>query len=185
MVRVNILFIADIPQCHARFGTAPTNNATLNTTHNGVKLKHAMMGTKLWNSLNSKFQIESMGSNEGFKMGGEYDGPMLRNYIRLRVKLSTKVGVLKIKEEFEKKELRDFGDDVTKFNTWFADTIISIISKEGEGCNKYLRQIFRAYLGCDNAKFKVAVETEQRAWIQNKLAADYSYLNLMNLGMVT
>ena len=40
-------------------------------------------------------------------------------------------------------------------------------------------------MGCDNAKFKIAVEEEQSVWIQSKLADDYSHDNLMDLGRVT
>ena len=176
---------ADTPKYFARFTTAATDDATLDAERNKMRLKHVMMGKKIWDSLSSEFQIDIMGSSGEFKYQGEYDGPTLWYFIRARVKPSTKVGASKLKERIEKKELRDFDDDVTKFNTWFTDTRTSIRREEGEGYNEYLRQLFRAYLGCDNDKFKVAVEEEQRAWIQGKLSDDYSHEHLMDLGRVT
>lgn len=42
-----------------------------------------------------------------------------------------------------------------------------------------------AYLGSDNAKFKITVEEEQRNWIQGNFPDNYSHENLMKLGKVT
>ena len=185
LVWANTTFGADTMHYHARFETTPVDTPTLNAARNKDKLKHVMMGKMLWNSLTLDFQVENMGSNEEFKMGSEYDGPLLWDFIKRRIKPSTKVGASKLKEGIEKKELRDFGDDVTKLNTWYGDTRLAIISEEGEGYNEYLRMLFRAYLGSDNAKFKIAVEEEHRKWIQGKLPTDYSHVNLMELGRVT
>ena len=127
------------------------------------------MGQKIWSSFKSKFQIEILGNNSEYKIGEEYDGPMLWDYIRRRIKTSTWVRASKLKGDIEKKEVRDFGNGVSKYNTWFEDTRRSIICKEGEGYNKYLRQLFRAYLNCENKEFKKAVKEEHRKWIQNKL----------------
>ena len=95
------------------------------------------------------------------------------------------MGTSKLKGDIEKKEMRDFGNDVSKFNTWLEDTRRSIIGEEGEGYNKYLRQLFRAYLNCENKEFKKAVEEEYRKWIQNKLPIDYSFEDLIELRRVT
>ena len=57
-------------------------------------------------------------------------------FIWVCVKPSTKVGASKLKEKIEKQELRDFGDNVTKFNTWLTDTQASIKRDKCEGYNK-------------------------------------------------
>ena len=64
---------------------------------------------------------------------------MLWDYIRRRIKPSTRVGASKLKRDIEKKEVRDFGNDVSKYNMWFEDAKRSIIGEEGEGYNEYLR----------------------------------------------
>lgn len=73
-----------------------------------------------------------MVSSEEFKYEGEYDGPTLWYFIWARVKSSTKVGASKLKEKVEKFELRNFGDDVSRLNTWFTGTRASIKRVEGE-----------------------------------------------------
>ena len=148
-------------------------------------MKHVIMGKKVWNSLKSQFQINIVTDNAEYKIGSEYIGPLLWDYIQRRVKPSTKNGADKLKGYIEKKVLRDFENIVTKFNTWFKDTQTAITVEEGEGYNEYLRQFFRAYQECDNVKFLVSVEQEERLWIQNKLLDNYSHQDLMELGRVT
>ena len=160
LVWVDTKFGANKPEYFAIFYTTPTDDGTLNATRNKVRLTYVIQGKKIWYSLQSAFQIEIMGSNEEFKISSKYDGPTLWHFIRTQVKPSTKVGASRLKEKIKKKELRDFGNNVLKLNTWFADTRIAIITEEGEGYNEYLRQLFRAYLGCNNANFKIAVEEE-------------------------
>ena len=72
--------------------------------------------------MKSELQIDILGFNDEFKFQGEYAGSIRLYLIQSRVKSSTKVESSKLKEGIEKKELRDFRDDVTKFNTWFRDT---------------------------------------------------------------
>ena len=143
------------------------------------------MGKKIWNSLKSQFQIDIVTDNAEYKIGSEYIGPLLWNYVRRRVKPSTKIGAAKLKGYIENKGLRDFENNVTKVNTWFKDTETAIIAEEGEGYNEYLRQLFRAYQECDNVKFLASVEQKGRLWIQNKLPDNYSHQDLMELGRVT
>ena len=121
------------------FGTNPTDDDTLNVERKNMKLTYVIMGKKIWSSLKSEFQIEILGNNNEYKIGEEYDKPILWDYIRRRIKPSTRVGTSKLKGDIEKKEMRDFGNDVSKFNTWLEDTRRSIIGEEGEGYNKYVR----------------------------------------------
>ena len=61
---------------------------------------------------------------------------MLWDYNRLHIKPSTKMGASKVKGDIEKNEMRDFGNDVRKFNSRFEDTRRSIIYEEGEDYNE-------------------------------------------------
>ena len=81
--------------------------------------------------------------------------------------------------------MADHENNVVTFNTWFDDTRTKIIKEEGEGYNEYLRQLFRAYLTCDDSEFNESVRHEKRLWMQGKLAADYGYAELMELGRLT
>ena len=128
-----------------------------------------------------------MGKEYEFTVGksDNYDGPMLWDFIRRRVKPSTKVGASKLKEEIESKKLTVFNNDVAKYNTWFEDTRRAIIAEEGEGYNEYTRMLFKAYKSSTNVEFKESVKEEERKWIQDKLKADYSFVDLLELGRVT
>ena len=56
----------------ARFGMAPTNTDELNTKWNDRRLKHVILGQKIWTSLTSTFQIDVQGSRQDFQVGEEY-----------------------------------------------------------------------------------------------------------------
>ena len=136
---------ANTPKYHAISEKNPTDDNTLNEARNRIKSKHVIMGKKIWNNLKSQFQIKIVTDNGKYKIGSEYIGPLLWDFIRRRVKPSTKIGAAKLKTYIKKKELRDFKNNVIKFNTWFKDTKTAITTQEGEGYNEYLRQLFRAY----------------------------------------
>ena len=114
----------------------------------------------------------------------EIDGPMLWDFIKRRVKPSTKVGAAKLKSKIEKAKLSEHNDNVIEFNTWFEDTRKSIIAEEGTGYNEYTRMLFQSYLHSNNAEFKVAIKEEERRWIQDKLP-NYTHNDLIELGRVT
>ena len=61
-------FGVDAPKYFKIAASAPTDDATLNAARNLMKLKHIMMGTKIWNSLSSEFKIEISGDNQEFKI---------------------------------------------------------------------------------------------------------------------
>lgn len=178
--------LGDTPRLFDIFETAPTSTAELEAVRNKRRLKHVMLGTKLWASLTSDFKIEIQGDQEEFKHGHEYDGPRLWDYIRRRVNPTTTVGASKLKDLIESAKLSDFGNDVVKFNTWFDDTKKSIIKEEGEGrYNEYLRSLFKTYLGCTNQEFVESIKDEKRKWTQGKLPPTYDHRDLLELGRVT
>ena len=43
------------------------------------------------------------------------------------------MGASKLKTKIEKSELRNFDDDVVKYNSWFKETKTSITAEEGKG----------------------------------------------------
>ena len=163
------------------FEVAPTNDAELKEFRNRRRLKHVMMGQMLWNSLTSAFQIDIMPHKNEFQRGQEHDSPLLWDYIRRRVKPSTTVGASKLKDDIESKTLKDFDNDVTRYNSWFTDTRDQIIREEGDGYNEYMRSLFRAYRTSPNEDFRDAIASEKRNWTQGKLPDHYTHHDLMVL----
>ena len=173
------------PKYHGVYATAPNDDATLNAGRNGTKLKSVMLGKKLWGSLTSAYKKEITGRCSEFTMGGdegEYDGVLLWDFLRRTIKPSTKVGASKLKETLEKCDLNSHEQNILKFNSWFEDTRLEIIAEEGEGYNEYLRQLFRAYLTSNSPEFIATIKSEQRDWIQGKLADDYTHKDLLSVG---
>ena len=178
--------LGDTTKYFDNFETAPTTTVELQAVRNKRRLKHVMLGNKLWASLTSDFKIEIQGDQEDYKQGQEYDGPKLWDYIRRRVNPTTTVGASKLKDLIESAKLSDFSDNVIKFNTWFDDTRKSIIKEEGSGrYNEYLRSLFKTYLGCTNMEFVESIKDEKRKWIQGKLPPTYDYKDLLELGRLT
>merc|ERR1740124_362862 len=156
-------FRLDTPKYFKDFATAPTNDTTLNNALNLVKLKHIMMGTKIWNSISSAFKIEISGSKKEFKKDQEYVGTLLWDFIRRRINPTTTVGASILKDELESKTAADLEHKITKYNTWFDDIHKAIIKEDGKDpYNEYLRSMFRAYLLCDDKEFNGAIKDEKR-----------------------
>ena len=153
---------ATTPKYFAIFDTAPTTTDELDELRNTTKLKHVMMGSKIWNSLTSKFQIDIQGSRSQFQREQECDGPLLFDFIRRSINPSTTVGASKLKDDIEAKTLADFKFSVTAYNTWFEDTREKIVKEEGNGYNEYMRSLFRAYLTSSNDEFMDAISAERR-----------------------
>ena len=72
----------------------------------------------------------------------EKDRPLMWDFIKRRVKSSTKVGAAKLKGKIGKTKLNNVQDDVTNFNTWFGDTRRAIIIEEGPGNSGYTIMLF-------------------------------------------
>ena len=147
--------------------------------------KKPVMFKNIWNSLPSPFKIEIVGSKQDFKRGNKYDGTLLWDFICRRINPSMTMGASKLKDEIKGKKPSDFDNDIIKYNTCFKDTRTDIIKEEGHGYNKYLRLRFRAYLTCKDQEFLDVIEDEHRKWIEGKLPAKYTYIDLMDLGRVT
>ena len=173
------------PRYFQEFQTNPTNGAELETLRNRRRLKHVIMGAKIWNSLTSEFQIDIQGRKTEYQRGQEQDGPLLWDFIRRHVKPTTTVGASKLKDEIESKTVADFGFNVIDYNSWFQDTREEITKEEGEGYNEYLRSLFKGYLAAKNDEFLQTINAEKRDWVQGKASPTYSYRDLMDVGRIT
>ena len=173
------------PKYFQEFATAPTNTDELKTLRNRRKLKHVIMGSKIWNSLTSEFQIDIQGSKDDFQRGQENDGPLLWDFIRRRINPTTTVGASRLKDELENKTVADFGFDVVRYNTWFQDVRSEIRKEEGDGYNEYLRALFKGYLAAKNDEFLQTIGAEKREWVQGKVSLSYDYRDLMDVGRIT
>ena len=174
------------PKYYVNFATAPGSTSALKKVRNQRRLCHVMMGHKVWNSLTSNFQLELIVDKDEFKLGGEFDGPLLWDFIRRRINPTTTVGASKLKGEIETAKLADFDHDVSRFHTWFQSQKKKIKKEEGEGkYNEYLRQLFRIYNTSNNNSFLQAIGEEERRWEQGRLGANYSFRQLLDLGRTT
>ena len=64
---------ADTDKLATRDNTRPTNLEELNAIQNSLKMKHAILGSLLWNSLTSKYQLEIVGDDkDNFRVGNEF-----------------------------------------------------------------------------------------------------------------
>ena len=114
--------------------TKPRNNAELDKIRNFLRLKHAMFGSLLWNSLTSSFQLEIVGQDqENFREGNEYDSVKLLYFIRAHVNPMTMIGASCFKHEIKSATMSIFKDDIKAYNTWFDNKRKAIIKEEGEG----------------------------------------------------
>jgi len=103
----------------------PTNDNTLNQIRNQARLKHAMLGQMICNSLSSKLQLQLIGRSSTFKVGEEYCGVKLWAFICKEVNPTTATGASGLKEEIEHATLKDFKHDVKDFNTNFEQQGVS------------------------------------------------------------
>ena len=114
--------------------TKPRDDAELDKIRNFLRLKHAMFGSLLWNSLTSSFQLEIVGQDkENFREGNKYDGVKLWYFIRAHVNPTTTIRASSFKDEIKSAIISTFKDDVKAYNTWFDDKRKAIIKEEGEG----------------------------------------------------
>ena len=111
------------------------------------------------------YKIEISGKVIKFEQSGEYDGVLLWEFIWRRVNPTTTVGASNFKAEIDRATLADHENSVVTFNIQFDDTRTKIIKEEREGYNEYLRQLFRAYLTCDDSEFNESVRHEKRLWM--------------------
>ena len=81
-------------------------------------------------------------------------------------------------------KLSNFGNDITKLNTWHEDTREKIIKEEEERYSEYLRALSRVYLICSNQEILEVITTKRRNWIQGEIKSDYSYSDLVEIARV-
>ena len=93
----NTTYGTDTAEYFQKFTSFPVGNTELNKARNTRKLKHVMTGDKSWNSVTSDFKIEVSGETGEFKKKNEYNGPLMWEYIRRRVNLSTMVRASRLK----------------------------------------------------------------------------------------
>ena len=164
-----------------KVATKPTNKAELDVIRNELKLKHAMLGAMIWDSLTAKYQLELVGDEDEYKVGDEFDGVKLWSHISKSVNPSTTIGAATFKDSIESKKLSDFeGHNVKKYSIWFKDMRAKIISLEGKHYNEYVRCLFKALLTSTNQEFLDTMKAEKRLWIQGKQKADYSYKDVLD-----
>ena len=74
---------ASTPRHFVNRSTNPSDDASLVAARDHARMKHVIMGKKIWNSLTAEFQIEIMGKEDEFTIDGsdDYDGPMLWDFI--------------------------------------------------------------------------------------------------------
>ena len=184
-VWANTAFGTDTPKYYRNFKTAPTDTNELQKERNRTRLKHVMMGAKLWDSLTPEFKIEIMGSREEFEREDEIDGPLLWDFVRRRINLTTTLGASRLKDEIETKTLDDFKHDVVKFNTWFCDTRDLIIRDEGDRYDEYLRSLFRAYSVSELPEFRDTIAAQKRQWVHGEVRKGYGFRDLMEIARVS
>ena len=100
--------IGDTTKLFDIFETPPASTAELITLSNKRRLKHVMLGNKLWNSLSPNFKLELAVNEAAFKVRREYDGPLLWDHIRRRVNPTTTVGASRFKEQLETITLSEY-----------------------------------------------------------------------------
>ena len=173
------------PKILPNFKTAPTDTNELQKERNRTRLKHVMVGAKLWDSLTPDFKIEIMGSREEFEREDEIDGPLLWDFVRRRINPTTTVGASRLNDEIETKTLDDFNHDVVKFNTWFCDTRDVIIRDEGDRYDEYLRSLFRAYSVSELPEFRDTIAAQKRQWVHGEVRKGYGFRDLMEIARVS
>ena len=81
MVWAETVHSADTPKYFKIFATKPTDDDKSNKGRNTAKMKHAIAGVSIWNSLTSDFQLELVRQEEIVSRDNDYDGVELWNHI--------------------------------------------------------------------------------------------------------
>lgn len=83
-------------------------------------------------------------------------------FIRRRNNPSTTIRVSKLKDDIKPMKASAFKNNIIRYNTWIDTTRDKNIKEKNNGCNKYLRSMFRAYLSCGDADFVDTIKGERR-----------------------
>ena len=99
-------------------------------------------------------QLQIIANKSGFKVGEDYYGVELWEYIREEVDPTTMTRVSRSNDEIKSKILEEFSHTVKYFHIWFQDTISKITClKDNKKYNEYIHSIFRTYLPSGNKDF--------------------------------
>ena len=177
----------DTPEFFIDIATPPTTTAELEDIRNKFRLKHVILGKKIWETLTSNYKADLSADSSLFTRKENTDGILLLNYIIKDVKPSTTVGLNNIKDELETKKLTDFpSEDVKAYNKWFSGKRDEIRKAEGGSeYNEYIRNLFKGYLSGTNEEFKSAINDEKRKWVTDRLDRDYAWTDLKRFALVT
>eukprot|EP00957_Ditylum_brightwellii_P107482 8201077-Ditylum_brightwellii.AAC.1 len=135
-----------------------------------------MLGKKIWDSLNLEYQLELLTEQASFQKGNNYDGVLLWYRMIKQVNPSTKVSVKNLKNELENANLKDFDQDIKRFNQWFKDKRTLIVIKLGkDGYKEYTRYLYKAYLTCTDPKLLREMEDKQQDWMLERKKPSYSH----------
>ena len=138
----------------------------------------------MWNSLTPDFQLELLAEEDDFKRGEEYDGLLLWNKLVLQVNPSTKISVGNLKDELIGADLKNFNQDVKKFNTWFTEKRNLIVREVGkEWYTEYKQCLFKTYRTAENEEFLTAVNAERRDWMMGKQEKGYNYASIQSFAL--
>eukprot|EP00957_Ditylum_brightwellii_P088563 6745514-Ditylum_brightwellii.AAC.1 len=141
-----------------------------------------MLRKKIWNSLTLEHQLELLTEQASFQKGNNYDGVLLWYHMIKQVNLSTKVSVKTLKNKLENANLKDFNQDIKRFNQWFKDKRTLIIKElKKDGYKEYTHYLYKVYLTCTDPKFLRKMEDEQQNWMLERKKPLYSHQNLMDL----
>ena len=177
----------DTPEFFTNFATDPADKAALEKVRNKYRLKHVILGKKVWNTLISAYKAELSSDAHLFTRKGNTDGVLLLNHIMKDVKPSTTVGLNNLKDELETKKLVDFPNECVKaYNKWFTNKRDEIRKAEGGSeYNEYIRNLFKGYLSSTNEDFKSGINDEKRKWVTGRLDVNYSWTDLKRLALVS
>ena len=177
----------DTPEFFIDIATPPTSTAELEDIRNKFRLKHVILGKKIWETLTSNYKADLSADSSLFTRKENTDGILLLNYIIKDVKPSTTVGLNNIKDELETKKLTDFpSEDVKAYNKWFSGKRDEIRKAEGGSeYNEYIRTLFKGYLSGTDEEFKSAINDEKRKWVTDRLDKDYAWTDLKRFALVT
>ena len=95
------------------------------------------------------------------------------------------VGLSKLKDGIDSKDLKEFGQDLKNYHTWLEDSKTQINQEEGQGnYKKYLICVFRTYKTSMDKEFRNEIKEEKQKWVIGHLSEKYTYNILMQNGLL-
>ena len=165
----------------------PSDLDEMEKIRNKRRLKHVMLGKKLWNSFTADYKIRLSTDAAKWTVQTNPDGVLLFDHIMRDVNPSTMVGLHNLKDELEAKTIKDFPcESVKEYNTWFSDKREEIRKCEGGvKYEEYMRNLFKGYLAGSNEDFISAIKDEKQKWLTGRLDDKYEWTDLRELATIT